>query len=273
MVTEETENPLPLKKLPPLGVIWHYTSVDVFERILMGELAFSHYRFMNDSAEIEYGRQLLERIEQEDSSLDKIVSDDLFKKINLFKNVYMFCLSRDGDNLYQWRSYTPKGGVAIGFCRPDLFSAIQDYMRRHKWLAHSMFDLCRCHYSEKSVRKVVSSLAHKAKNKASLCSCDKNISLYMIKVLRVWLSQKNPSFKEEQEERFLIVEDKRDHIQIINGKPMIVLSDSRISKSISHVRLSPHGDKEHNRLLVEILREKYGLSFSIEESNSSYNGK
>ena len=62
MVTEVAKDSLPIEKLPPPGVVWHYTSVDVLEYFLRGEIAFSHYRFMNDDLELSYGRQLLRDI-------------------------------------------------------------------------------------------------------------------------------------------------------------------------------------------------------------------
>lgn len=49
--------------------------------------------------------------------------------------------------------------------------------------------------------------------------------------------------------------------------------ESMPGNAISCVRMSPHGDNERDRLLVEIMRDKYGSKFSVEQSISSYNGK
>ena len=43
MISEELSALFPLERLPLPGVIWHYTSVDVLEHFLRGEIAFSHY--------------------------------------------------------------------------------------------------------------------------------------------------------------------------------------------------------------------------------------
>ena len=91
--------------------------------------------------------------------------------------------------------------------------------------------------------------------------------------MKVLLSQKNPSFREEQEERFLVIDAPRSEVTIINKKPRILVHDRGIAKSISCVRLSPHGDRERNKLFLEILRDKYELDFKIEQSISSYNGR
>lgn len=97
--------------------------------------------------------------------------------------------------------------------------------------------------------------------------------MFFEKFMKVLLSQKNPSFREEKEERFLLTGFPREKVEIIKGKPRIVMKDSSIPTAISCVRMSPHGDNGRNRLLVEIMRDKYGLKFSVEQSISSYNGK
>ena len=54
MVTETIKKDmLPVKRVPP-GELWHYTTLDVLECFLKGEIAFSHYKFMNDEAELSY---------------------------------------------------------------------------------------------------------------------------------------------------------------------------------------------------------------------------
>lgn len=44
---------------PAKGLLWHYTSIDVLEFFLKGEIAFTHYKFLNDDAEVECGFGLL----------------------------------------------------------------------------------------------------------------------------------------------------------------------------------------------------------------------
>ena len=43
MTVEVVNEPFPLEKLPPPGVIWHYTTIDSFGRILRKGIGFSHY--------------------------------------------------------------------------------------------------------------------------------------------------------------------------------------------------------------------------------------
>ena len=98
------------------------------------------------------------------------------------------------------------------------------------------------------------------------------MGLLFERAMRILLTQKNSTFAFEEEERFLLQGSLRLKIEFIAGKPRIVLRNSGISKAIKTVRLSPHGDVKRNRLLVEMMRDKYGLKFDIDQSKSSYNG-
>ena len=276
-MTEVAKDPFSLEKLPPPGVIWHYTSVDVLEHFLRGEIAFSHYRFMNDDLELSYGRQLLRDIFDglKDEGLKKFVEGEVVDE--LVADLYLFCLSRDGDNLYQWRSYTPQGGIAVGFDRRKLYSALHSGLTGEAWssIAERINGmLLTCRYNDDFARRVVVRLNQTAKSHHGSC-CDgcKGFGVFFEKFMKVLLSQKNPSFRDEQEERFLLIGFPREKVEVVKGKPRIVVKDSSMPNAISCVRMSPHGDNERDRLLVEIMRDKYGSKFSVEQSISSYNGK
>ena len=277
MTDKIPRNVKPMRKPRP-GILWHYTTIDVIEHFLKGEISFSHYKFLNDDSELSYGMQLLRDISE------SLNSEDLKKFIwggaveGLLNDAYLFCLSRDGDNLYQWRSYTQNGGVAVGFSRSELCYAIQEGFTSEEWSSYAdriKSNLLICGYRDDFARRVVLRLKRGA-NVIHLSPCGggcKGLGMYIEKMRRVVLSQKNPSFREEQEERFVVTGVPRELVSIINGKPRIAICSQDVSKSISCVRLSPHGDKERNRLFVEILRDKYKLDFKIEQSYSSYNGR
>ena len=131
-----------------------------------------------------------------------------------------------------------------------------------------------CRYRDDFAKRIVMRLNQKSTKQHGVCcgGC-KELGLYIEKVMKILLSQKNPSFREEQEERFLVMNAPRCKVTMINMKPRILVHDPGIAKSISCVRLSPHGDRERNKLFVEILRDKYKLDFKIEQSYSSYNGR
>ena len=51
---------------PAKGYLWHYTSLDVLEFFLKDEIAFTHYKFLNDDEEIECGIRLLKKMAEEE---------------------------------------------------------------------------------------------------------------------------------------------------------------------------------------------------------------
>ena len=272
---EDPSKPLPVERLPPPGVLWHYTAIDALEYFLKGEIAFSHYKFLNDDAELQYGKELLCRMaaKTQNEGLKRLAESDWFDQ---FEDAYLFCLSRFGDNLYQWRSYTPYGGVAIGFNRRALVKAVYDGAA-NVVNSEDKKPSCRlltCRYDDDFAQKVVARLVAQ---KSGQCLCNgiacKNFGMYLAEIQRIALAQKNPSFAEEHEERFLIVGKLRKQLQIIKGKPCIIVGNPEIGNAITCVRLSPHGDRKRNKLLVEMLKEKHGLTFDVVESGSSYNGK
>ena len=190
---------------------------------------------------------------------------------------YFLCLSRDGDNLYQWRSYTPHGGIAVGFDRRKLYSAMHSGVFAKEWesiVGKIGGMLLTCRYDDDRAKRVVVRLNQVSKSHKGSCydGC-KGLGVFLEKIFKVLLSQKNPSFREEQEERFLLREVPRNKMVIIKGKPRIVVKDANIPAAITCVRMSPHGDFDRNRLLVEIMRDRCELNFPIERSKSSFNGR
>ena len=263
---------------PAKGFLWHYTSVEVLEFFLKGEVSFTHYKFLNDDEEVECGIRLLKKIAEEEKSdiiKESFIENSYFPPI-AYSDTYLFCLSKDGDSLYQWRSYTPKGGIAIEFDNVLLFESLRSAIVKNEALMRriSRFIHAKCRYSEVYARRAIKLLiAHYEKSKKTGCfgGC-KELDFLFERVLRILLTQKNPSFSFEEEERLLLQGDLRSQIEFIAGKPRIVLRNPDIAKAIKAVRLSPHGDVKRNRLMVEMMRDKYGLNFEIDQSKSSYNG-
>ena len=71
-------------------IIWHYTSMDVFKKMMFGEtgLYATHARFLNDSSEIRYGLQLIQSLAEEYlQRLKKEAKDtkDICKKFELIR--------------------------------------------------------------------------------------------------------------------------------------------------------------------------------------------
>ena len=294
---------LPKKRKDML--LWHYTSAEVFWKMLGGEFYATHHRFLNDSTEIIYGVHELEQFLRKNTSLKglQFAIDDLKKR-----DFFLLCFSKDPDNLYQWRSYTPDGGFSIGFSYNKLVQLLNENSFDPEKLL--LFNLAECQYLLKSniarfmnkltleFKTSVSGLSNTEKplfeNALSLIKKDdfskgignlhkkspKLFSLLVDMYKLAFLLQaecpafKNPSFKFEKEYRLVVTgENLRKRINLIGGKPRIKIPIENIQQCIKQVYVSPHGDVEQNTLLAEIAKERFSLDFQIHTSKSSYNGK
>lgn len=271
--------------IPNNGLIWHYTAMPVLENFLRGTVALTHFRFLNDSKDLEYGLDLLRSLASisDNELLKMVVLENKYSDALIKEDSYLFCLSRASDSLYQWRSYSATGGVAIGFHRTDLYNALFDAVVGDVEMStrHPMFDLLKCRYddklAERFIHKLAVRVAHEDRKQSEgflssvKCKCTV-FSLFVNALVKVMLTQKNPTFAEEKEERFFLSGQLRRRVEILGGKPRIVLNSPAVATSIGEIKLSPHGDMMRNRLMVEMLRDKYKLSFDITESQSSFNG-
>ena len=286
-------------------LLWHYTSAEVFWKMLGGEFYATHYRFLNDSTEITYGVYEIEQFLHNDTSLKglQFAVDDLKRK-----DIFLLCFSKDPDNLYQWRSYTPNGGFSIGFSYNKLVQLLNESSFDPEKLL--LFNLVGCQYlPQNSIAEFMYKLTSEFKTSVSqLSNIEK--SLFKKSLLRIekgdfskeigdlhqkspklfsllvdmyklsFLLQaecpafKNPSFKFEKEYRLVVTgENLRKRINLIGGKPRIKIPIENIQQCIKQLYISPHGDVEQNKLLAEIAKERFGLDFQIHTSKSSYNGK
>jgi hypothetical protein len=99
--------------------VFHYTSKPVLESIVRhGELWATDFRFLNDFSELTFAwdlitRRLLIKRMQVDELNDHILAIGRM----LFEDPHAFVVSfsTDDDDLGQWRAYSSRCGVAIGF--------------------------------------------------------------------------------------------------------------------------------------------------------------
>jgi hypothetical protein len=106
-------------------IFYHYTNstglLGIFES---NNLWATHFRFLNDSSEFEYGMEIIFDILNEYLESKSIVEEDKKRIIEVFKlqeslfndnTAYITCFCTDGDLLSQWRGYAGGSGYAIGF--------------------------------------------------------------------------------------------------------------------------------------------------------------
>ena len=111
-------------------ILYHYCTASTLKAIVeSGRIRFSDINMMNDFQESRMGYQLFEQAateilykrpkqprfaEIDKNFFDKI--DEFFSSLQLYLHPFIACLTLEGDQLSQWRSYADDGrGFAIGF--------------------------------------------------------------------------------------------------------------------------------------------------------------
>lgn len=163
------------QKNPDL-ILWHYTSSEVFWKMLGGEFYATHYRYLNDSAEIFYGINACK--EQFANAKNKLpYADNIIKYVEQ-KDFFLFCFSEDADSLYQWRAYVPNGGFSIGFSYNSLAKLLSNYECRCTDEIFFEFNLLKCKYvSQRNIKRYMELCAYKLENaKEIICEeCGLNV--------------------------------------------------------------------------------------------------
>jgi hypothetical protein len=167
-------------------LIYHYCSVDSFFKIIESKsIWLSDSDYMNDSYEGKWVDKLVENALSRIGKQDKISEFKKNYNNEKAKKYYLFCLSKNGDQLSQWRGYADDGkGVAIGFSRKSLNlpEAIE--------FPIGIIDLI---YDEKEqVRNINTAIEQLSNIKADI---------NLLKNFSIWF--KNSSFMEENETRIV----------------------------------------------------------------------
>lgn len=283
---------MPYKKKPT--ILYHYTSFDVFRKIMEGKppmMRATHYSEMNDLTELERGLELVTAIVEDydfanaHSNTKKYLRSVVVAIEERKLPLYIFSLSADGDSLDQWRAYCPDGGVAIGF----KFKGLAEHFKgitldtkpdrghhKHPW------ELSRCEYpTEKkplSIDHLVSQIDNAYKTQDSLPT-DNKMEHFLVASMRdatVYLQTlglcccaKHYAYRSEQEWRIysMVAEDFRLDIQLDEKNRRYVEMPFVPSKAIKKVVVSPHGDTRQGRSLAHHFKDSMQLKYEIEVSD------
>lgn len=262
--------------------LWHYTTINVFSEFMKDDscLYATHYKFLNDSSE---GIYILDRILRDIATDSKFGSyKKIFAEYIRKTDFYVTCFSKQADSLYQWRSYTPQsGGIAIAFALEDLEKTIKE--ENDNWIAkHPIQDfhrfrlvgLQKCKYqtADESYKKFIEAYNYFKGIAVDDYEADDIIFSALLNQVRITLLEtKDPSFALEDEMRLIYsAGNLREDILIIGQKPRIETCIRNVRNYIREVKISPHGPIQKMAFFVELLRDKYGISFPITFSNSNY---
>ena len=210
-------------KTPEL--LYHYCSVETFFQIIKNQtLRLTNIQYMNDSEELHYGLDLLEKPDEE-LLLDKAYRDDI--------RIYAMCFCEEGDLLSQWRGYGDNAeGLSIGFD----FSILKD----EKDLRIPKYDKPNPYYSH-SLQKIIYDFEEQEKKVSEFLNIDKtDLSFFIEQWHRLVASLKNPNFAEEKEWRFI-----SSMSSLANGTNH---KDENVSFCVTNKNIVPYIDRKFKDL-------------------------
>lgn len=192
---------IPSRRYAPVAneIFYHYCSPETFLAICNGKsLRLSDLASMNDSMEMHWGHQMLQRAASEVVNVTgRELLDDIDEIVSATKMITVplaCCFSTDGDVLSQWRAYSADGtGYAVGFRAADLLKLPGQILRVSYDEAQQLHEL-------KTLIRSIHAVEETEVEKRS--EGFKNACYNMAWDLAAF---KNPAFSEEREVRLLHV--------------------------------------------------------------------
>jgi len=272
--------------------LYHYTSQKGLLGILQtNKLWMTNILYLNDSSEFTHTLDLVKsELENRKVTLPKrrlrgLLNDEeidldenkyrLYDVIEEFFNVipnetgrdsYVFSLSKEEDNLNQWRGYCHNEiGFCIGFDHEKLLSIIKNKKE---------YEISKCIYGKDEKKELIKLLFDELESLLFKLNKDMKTEVlvkYFSEVIHISSYIKHESFKDENEYR-IISSGVNDETQYRKGKSMIIPyigfspvdEDNRLP--IGEIWVGPTPHKELSKLSVESLlkSEKYeGVAVEI----------
>ncbi|MDG6098415.1 DUF2971 domain-containing protein [Alteromonas sp. ZYF713] len=266
--------------------LFHYTSLDTALNIISNnELWVSNVHFMNDSSELGAGFSIVADAWFETLNTkggEQEAKANLINYIRENKDHYVFSLSKNGDQLSQWRGYANFGkGCCIGFDKDVLEEFCKNISKNREHLYELEFlenydniyscDLVECIYTDDvQVQREAYDIGYrmaKTSPKDSILQ-QKNIK----EAVDFSLSVKDKGFKEEAEYRLVLDlitsdfppvanRDSNKDFRVANGRIIPFYRLRLPDKCITSVRLGPDCEKINNKLgLDKVLETLYNSS-------------
>ncbi|MCM2344271.1 MAG: DUF2971 domain-containing protein [Alphaproteobacteria bacterium] len=189
--------------------LYHYTDASGLKGILESKsLWFSDIFNMNDPSELQYGIEVSRRqieevfheeLQEHSCEFSSVLFEAIQDRIKETANYFIFSLSKDGDDLGQWRAYAADGhGFALGFNKKiDSIFCKQDESHQSFYISYDEEAL------KKSHRELADIIFRFCKEKRSLKLDDDEWVNYMIAALILSMCHKHSGYKNEEEYRFL----------------------------------------------------------------------
>lgn len=273
--------------------LYHYCPPSAFFEIIRDRtIRLSSLSFSNDSMEGRLVSQTLLKFAKQDV-LRPFAMERLKDKLRMLEDVldgFGFCLSENGDQLSQWRSYaSDASGFSIGFSKQHLeaWSARQEGFNLSKvvYSASELEELLGPIYTR--IRKLVEKdekkyggLAAYTRNENKVQGDDEDVKTAVVQLIHVFCDalpalylMKNQGFSEENEWRLIGHASRHDDIdcsfQMVNGRIVPYRECSFPEDLVEEVYLGPK-NRTPNYVVQRYLR-KCGINNArILKSKATY---
>ena len=203
--------------------LYHYTSAGGFLGIVSsGVLRATNFSYLNDSTEIQYGREIAQKVIKEHLKFAQSFAhievltraEKTLEDIGMGLEFYMACFCTKSDLLSQWRAYgSEKGRFCIGFDTEDLPDSGLKYS-----LSRVIYDRDKQHHKVKrAIKLAIEALAIGSSPEF----LDRVHELFTRKVTRELCFFKDPGFKEEDEWRIVHPSEPTDKIDFDTSSGII----------------------------------------------------
>ena len=273
-------------KRPP-RVLYHYTSGSGLIGILTSKSIWAtSIRFLNDSTEYSLALKLAQEVIQKriedsrnkfDRGLYKVLEERLASEEG-HGEVYVSSFTENGDQLSQWRAYSPPtGGFAIGFRSKSLTGLTEANPDRF---------LARCTYEASSHKELIRQLIDTVEKFAEESNAHNQMSHDRVfresfKLLGRLLpliapALKDSSFAEEKEWRLVRLPSSFEEgkLRFREGRSMLIpynqhfFPDNSGSVPIEELIIGPTPHPELAREAAEALLMTHGLTAAVVQSSS-----
>ena len=258
-------------------ILFHYTTPHGLLGILSeGSIRATHIRYMNDYAEMTRGIDLVQAAydhfrEHNKSRVPRLLPLVKIRELCAALDVFAFCLSSRRDQLSQWRAYCGMGpGFAFGFDRRGLGEL------RTPHAGQSVIPV-RIDYGEDAEGSMayLDGIVRAAEEDNNLSSTYLRQTICDILVAEA-LKFKNPSFAEEGEWRFVVVQARRSvgtefGVRRERIVPFLRLTPPESKLPIRELHLGPGSDTELDMsAAADLLRSNGYEKASVAVSGASY---
>jgi hypothetical protein len=274
-------------------ILYHYTNAKGLMGILESQCLWAtDFRYTNDSSEIQYARELMEKT----AKIYADLKDDIWKNMETLFDTFLgkdrdilpfvFSVCDDGgDRLSQWRGYGREGGgYSIGLSSVDLDKLKAQEMKLYYY---DFIDFDKVSYGEiprefeVEFHEMLKFFGDYPKGRGEL---PEELNTHAITLIKCLCRIKHSGFEEEKEYRLTVglpisYREGSEHLRPIKFRlgangifvPYIELFKEENSRlPIKEIVVGPSRNIDEKKSAIELLQNKNKLDIAVRKSNIPY---